>query len=210
MKKITPINRTRITESKKKTFLDSPEWTEIVQNVKGIMTSDGVMTTLLDFERVMSDADIYAFKNWHLGELVDGPLVKRYEVTCTFMWPESLMPDPRGAKRLLPLGCDVKFKKTTIKVPVTITEPDDYKPGTHYPKLTPKKIWLVNITIPKDLMNDIREGSVDLAEQTIDMEDLEDAYAKDYDTEGLKDEETQSDAQAGEESPDSGLPGLGL
>jgi hypothetical protein len=183
---------------------------DVLENTKAIYMTDSALTSLMDFERVVDELDVYVFENWKKGELAEGPVYEKYFVTCTFMWPESLMPDPRGAKRLLPLGCDVKFKKTTIKVPVTITEPDDYKPGTHYPKLTPKKIWLVNITIPKDLMNDIREGSVDLAEQTIDMEDLEDAYAKDYDTEGLKDEETQSDAQAGEESPDSGLPGLGL
>jgi hypothetical protein len=47
--------------------------------------------------------------------------------------------------------------------------------------------------MPRDLMNDIREGSVDLAGQTISLEDLDDAYEKDYDTEGLKDQEDQSE-----------------
>lgn len=180
-----------MTIHKKQTFLDSPQWEEIVNNVHGIMTSDGTMEVLLDFERVLDEADIYAFKNWGLGELVDGPIVKRYQVTCTFMWPTGLMPDPRGAKRLLPLGCKVSFKKTKIAVPVQIKEPSDYKSGTHYPKLSKKSVWLVNIVMPRDLMNDIREGSVDLAGQTIDLEDLDDAYAKDYDTDGLKDQEGQ-------------------
>ena len=179
--------------TKKKTFLDSPQWEEIVQNVKGIMTSDGTMSTLLDFERVLSEADIYAYKNWELGELVDGPIIRRYEVICTFMWPTGIMPDPRGAKRLLPLGCTVKFKKTTLKVPVKIKDPSDFKPGTHYPKLIDRKVWLVNIIMPKALMNDIREGSVDLAGQTIDLEDLDDAYAKDYDTDSLKEFDQQSE-----------------
>jgi hypothetical protein len=181
--------------TKKKTFLDSPQWEEIVQNVKGIMTSDGTMSTLLDFERVLSEADIYAYKNWELGELVDGPIIRRYEVICTFMWPTGIMPDPRGAKRLLPLGCTVKFKKTTLKVPVEIKDPSDFKPGTHYPKLIDRKVWLVNIIMPKALMNDIREGSVDLAGQTIDLEDLDDAYAKDYDTDSLKEFDQQSENQ---------------
>lgn len=189
--------------TKKKTFLDSPQWDEIVNNVKGIMTSDGTMSTLLDFERVLDEADIYAFKNWGLGELVDGPIIRRYEVICTFLWPTGVMPDPRGAKRLLPLGCNVKFKKTSIDVPVQILAPDDFKPGTHYPKMTPRKVWLVNITIPKSLMNDIREGSVDLAGQEIDLEDLDDAYAKDYDTENVKDDQ-ENDSQAAQ-SP-GGMP----
>ena len=181
--------------TKKKTFLDSPQWEEIVQNVKGIYTSDGTMSTLLDFERVLSEADIYAYKNWELGELVDGPIIRRYEVICTFLWPTGIMPDPRGAKRLLPLGCTVKFKKTTLKVPVEIKDPSDFKPGTHYPKLIDRKVWLVNIIMPKALMNDIREGSVDLAGQTIDLEDLDDAYAKDYDTDSLKEFDQQSENQ---------------
>jgi hypothetical protein len=197
--------------TKKKTFLDSPQWEEIVQNVKGIMTSDGTMSTLLDFERVLSEADIYAYKNWELGELVDGPIIRRYEVICTFMWPSGIMPDPRGAKRLLPLGCTVKFKKTTLKVPVEIKDPSDFKPGTHYPKLIDRKVWLVNIIMPKALMNDIREGSIDLAGQTIDLEDLDDAYAKDYDTDSLKefDQQTENEDNGGMNDQSMGnLPGL--
>jgi hypothetical protein len=111
------------------------------------------------------------------------------------MWPEQLMPDPKGALRLLPLGCDVKFKRTTIEVPIEIKKEQDFKPGTHYPKLISRKIWLVNITIPKQLMNDIRDGSIDLADQTIDLEDLDDAYAKDYDTESLKDDDQNMQSQ---------------
>lgn len=178
---------------KKDTFLDSLEWVDIINNVKGIMTSDGTMATLLDFERVLDEADLYAFKNWKMGELVDGPVIGKYLVSCTFMWPKSLMPDPRAGRRLVTLGCKVKFKETSVEVPIEIKEPMDFKPGTHYPKKTKKHVWLVNITIPKTLMNDIREGSVDIAEQTIDLEDLDDAYQKDYDKAEVKDKKQQAD-----------------
>lgn len=191
---------------KQKTFLDTPEWTAIVQNIKGIMTSDGTMSTLLDFERCLDEADLYAFKNWELGELVDGPVITRYAVSATFMWPAKLMPDPRGAKRLVPLGCQVKFKKTDVKVPVQINEPSDYKPGTHYPRLIDREVWLVNITIPRQLMNDIREGSIDIADQTIELEDLDDAYEQDYDKAGVKDEEGNTENQQ-PGLPDLGAPG---
>lgn len=182
--------------SKKKTFIDSPEWLHIVENIKGIMASDSVIETLTDFERVLDEADIYAFKNWKLGELVDGPMIKRYDVTCTFMWPKGLMPDPRGAKRLLPLGCKVGYKKTTMKVPIKVESPNDFQPGSHYPKLIQREIWLVNISIPKNLMNDIREGSVDVADQTVDLEELDDAYRKDYDTADVKQDDEQNQGQA--------------
>jgi hypothetical protein len=192
--------------TKKLTFLDTPEWASIVDNIKGIYTSDGTMATLLDFERVLDESDLYAFKNWKFGELVDGPVVKRYDVVATFMWPAALMPDPRGAKRLIPLGCRVKFKKTKIKIPIEIKQPSDYKPGTHYPKMIHREVWLVNIVIPKQLMTDIKEGSVELASQTIDLQDLEDAYQKDYDTENLKDQEAPG-GMAGAPGGLGGLPG---
>ncbi len=196
--------------SKKTTFIDSPEWTSIVNNIKGIMTSDSTVSTLMDFERVLDEADIYAFRNWGLGELVDGPIIRRYDVTCTFMWPKTLMPDPRGAKRLLPLGCKVGFKKTKIKVPIEITEPSDFKPGTHYPKLIDRHVWLVNIVMPKQLMEDIREGSVDIADQEIDLEDLDDAYSKDYDTEQVKNEEDQKQTGGAGQAAAAPAPGEGL
>jgi hypothetical protein len=122
----------------------------------------------------------------------------------------GVMPDPRGAKRLLPLGCNVKFKKTSIKVPIQIKEPDDFKPGTHYPKLVDRKVWLVNITMPKELMNDIREGSIDLAGQNIDLEDLDDAYAQDYDTDNLKDYENEEGAEQSPGGAPGGAPDMGM
>jgi hypothetical protein len=61
-------------------------------------------------------------------------------------------------------------------------------------------------------MDDIRDGSVDLAGQTIDLDDLDDAYAKDYDTElstgdEAGAEESQEDDGMGDDDL-GGLPGL--
>ena len=178
-------------------FFDDINFTSIVETIKGVYTSDGTMSTLLDFERVLDESNLYAFRNWDLGELVAGPDIKKYEVFCTFMYPLKLMPDPRGAKRLLTVGCSVKFKKTKIKVPVEIKDPGDYKPGTHYPKMTEREIWLIRIQMPKDLMNDIREGSIDLAGQTIDLEELDTAYEDDLDKEGNETEEKQNQGMGG-------------
>ena len=97
-------------------FFNDIDFVSIVSTVKGIMTSDGAMSILLDFERVIDDCDLYAYKNWILGELVQGPNVGRYDCTCVFMWPYKLMPDPRGIKRLLALGCKVEFAKSSTKL----------------------------------------------------------------------------------------------
>jgi len=150
---------------------------------------------LLDFERVLDELDLYAFKNWQIGELVSGPAIGKYRVTCIFMWPEKLMPDPRGARRLLPFDCEVKFKKTQMKVPMKITNPDDFRPGTHKARLIEKKIWLVQISMPKSLMSDIRTGSVELEDEEVDLADLDDAYEQDLGQESYQSEPNAQNVQ---------------
>lgn len=187
-------------------FFNSVDFPSIVDTIKGVYTSDGTMNTLLDFERVLDESDLYAYKNWDLGELVAGPDVSRYSVACMFMYPHKLMPDPRGAKRLLAVGCNIQFKKTKIKVPVEIKDPGDYKPGTHYPKMTSRDVWLIRIEMPKSLMDDIREGSIDLAGQTIDLEELDTAYEDDLDKESTQGQE-DNQAEFDQQSQQGGFPG---
>ena len=188
-------------------FFKDIDYKNIIDNIKGIYTSDGSMSTLLDFERVLDDCDLYAFRNWDIGELVSGPNIKRYTVSCVFMYPHKLMPNPRGAKRLLKVGCNIKFKKTTIKVPVQIKNPGDYKPGTHYPKMVEREVWLVYIEMPKQLMNDIREGSIDLAGQTIDFDELDDAYDDNLDQESVKDQDDDNNVNMAQPGMGSMPPG---
>ena len=101
------------------------------------------------------------------------------------------MPDPRGARRLVPFDCRIEYLKKDIKIPVKITDPSDYRAGTHKAKLMTKKVWLVEITMPKSLMNDIRTGSIEMEDEDIDLDELDQAYEQDLDQ-----EENQSDAQA--------------
>jgi hypothetical protein len=176
-------------------FKDGSDYWQVAENIKDIYLSEGSLLTLLDFERVLDELDLYAFKNWAIGELVSGPTIEKYRVTCIFMWPEKLMPDPRGARRLLPFDCEIKFKKTNMKVPMKIEDPSDYRPGTHKARLVEKKIWLVEITMPKALMSDIRTGSVELEDEDIDLEDLDSAYEQDLDQESYQSNEQAQNAQ---------------
>jgi hypothetical protein len=176
-------------------FKSGEDYWQVSENIKDIYLSEGSLLTLLDFERVLDELDLYAFKNWQIGELVSGPDIGKYRVTCIFMWPERLMPDPRGARRLLPFDCEVKFKKTAMKVPIKIENPSDYRPGTKKARLVDKKIWLVSITMPKALMSDIRIGSVELEDEDIDLEDLDRAYEQDLDKDTYQNEQQAQNAQ---------------
>jgi hypothetical protein len=179
----------------KEIFKNHTDYWQVADNIRNIYMSNGSLTTLLDFERVLDEIDIYAFKNWEIGELVAGPDISKYRVSCTFMWPEKLMPDPRGARRLVPFDCRIEYLKKDIKIPVKITDPSDYRAGTKTAKLMTKKVWLVEITMPKSLMNDIRTGSIEMEDEDIDLNELDQAYEQDLDQEEYQNDGAAQDAQ---------------
>lgn len=176
-------------------FKSHEDYWQVADNIKRIYMSDGSLATLLDFERVLDEMDLYAFRNWDRGELVAGPEVGRYRVSATFMWPEKLMPDPRGGRRLLPFDCDVKYRRIMMKIPIRINDPSDYRPGTKKARIIERPVWLVEITMPKSLMSDIRTGSVELEDEEIDLKDLDDAYEKDLDQEGMQNDQIEQNAE---------------
>jgi hypothetical protein len=131
---------------------------DVIKNLQTLSENNSAFNTLKDFERVIDELDIYVFKNWLDGELVAGPKVGRYTVSCTFMWDIDEMPDPQGAKRLVEYGCEVIYKKQDILIPRKIKTPGDFRPGTKKGKIDAHPIWIVEITMPKKLMHDLYIG----------------------------------------------------
>jgi hypothetical protein len=158
---------------------------DLLNNTKEIFMTDSAVNTLMDFERVIDELDLYAFDNWKTGELVEGPVHEKYFVKCTFMWPYSKMPDPRGAKRLAEYDCDVNYVKDVFEHPMKVKTPNDFKPGTRVPKMIKSPIWLVEITMPKTLMTDIERGALELESGTVDFQDIEQAYQQGTDDETM-------------------------
>lgn len=176
-------------------FKNHEDYWQVADNIRNIYMSDGSLSTLLDFERVLDEVDIYAFRNWAIGELVDGPEIRRYQVSATFMWPERLMPDPRGARRLLPFDCDVEYQRKKIKIPIRITDPSDYEPGTKTARIIERSVWLVTITMPKSLISEIRTGSIEMEGEEIDLQDLDKAYEEDLDSQANQNQQVQNAQQ---------------
>lgn len=185
----------------KELFRNNEDYWQVADNIRDIYMSDGSLTTLLDFERVLDELDVYAFRNWEIGELVSGPEITKYKVSCIFMWPLKLMPDPRAGRRLLPFDCEVRYKRQKIKIPIKITDPSDYKPGTKKAKLMEREVWLVEIVMPKNLISDIRTGSVEMEDQDIDLEELDQAYEQDLDKEANQSDEAAQNAQQQLQTP---------
>ena len=172
--------------------------------------SDSALTTLLDFERVIDELDVYAFENWKIGELVSGPVYEKYFVTCTFMFPYKKMPDPRGGEQLLNYNCEILYKKDELEYPVKPKSPADFRPGTKLAKTMKVPIWLVTVTIPKKLMNEIQQGSIEVENEKLDLDDLDQAYDTGVDEESETDNgEGQEQQQMGQEMGAPGAPAAG-
>ena len=169
---------------------------DILQNVKDIYMTDSSLNTLLNFERVIDELGLYAFANWQKGELIAGPVYEKYFVTCTFMWPYKMMPDPSGAERLLNYDCEVTYKKDTLRYPVKVEGPEDFNAGTKVAKPQEKAIWVVSITIPKNLISEITRGSLELQDETLDLEDIETAYEEGDDEMSNRTQEAQDEFNA--------------
>jgi hypothetical protein len=131
---------------------------DVIKNLQTLSENNSAFKVLRDFERVIDELDVYVFKNWLDGELIEGPIVNRYDVTCKFMWPRNNAPDPQGGKRLVDYGCDVKYIRDSILMPRKIKDPSDFRPGTKKGKIDAQPVWIVKITMPKKLMQDVNIG----------------------------------------------------
>ena len=63
-------------------------------SIKEISDSNSLLDMLLEFEKTLDSLDLYAFKNWMKGEILEGPKLKRHFVNVKLMYPYKDMPDP--------------------------------------------------------------------------------------------------------------------
>ena len=143
---------------------------DIIRNVQGLYAVGPTLGVLKDYERVMDELDLYVFKNWQDGELLEGPKDSRHFVTCSFMWPLDKMPDPAGGKRLTDKGCKVSYAKDELLKPRQIKSPADYRPGTTKGKIDAHPIWVVEIKMPKQLIGNFKHGKDEI--ETTDATDV--------------------------------------
>jgi len=144
------------------------DFKDILGNIEQIYGSNNSLNILKDFERVIDELDIYVFDNWIDGELTEGPKETRYFVECTFMWPKDKMPEPKGGLRLLDYGCKVQMGESYVNKVRKIKTPDDIRPGTKKGKIDQEPVWLMKISMPKKLMNDINRGYQNLDQNKIE------------------------------------------
>jgi hypothetical protein len=176
----------------------------IYKNLDNIHRSPNVIDTLVEIDRILDRMDVYAYENWISGEIVDGPFVERHWVELTLMYPKKMMPNPDAAMRLIKNGCKVKFGEDTLETFAKVSNADDIVStvdGQRVPKKVKKPVWLVNIRIPKSLL-DVSEDIKDTDD--VDYDSIESAYEEELDGEqGLQDNENENIQQ---EQPSEEIP----
>jgi hypothetical protein len=148
---------------------------ELKATLDNLVDSSSDLNMLIEFEEVLDNLNIYAYKNWEYGEVVAGPEVSKYWITVTLMYPRKLMPDPDAAMRLTKHGARVFFGKEVFIEPV---ENNKRKPKR---KKTP--VWLVRIEMPRQFVDDFESNKITINGMDIDMSEVESAYDSDYDNE---------------------------
>ena len=174
----------------------------IYKNLDTIHNSPNVIDTLVEIDRILDRMDVYSYENWIKGEIVDGPFVERHWVELTLMYPTKMMPNPDAAMRLIKNGCKVKFGKDIVETFAKVENAEDLVTtvdGDRIPRTIKKKVWLINLRIPKALL-DVSEEVKDTDD--IDYDSIESAYEDELDGEqGLQSGAESTDASATPELP---------
>jgi len=83
---------------------------------------------------------------------------------------------------LLEIGCEIEFKKGTLKVPVDVKSREDLD-ANHKPRLKKHKIWLVDVWMPRKFIDEFTDEKINVGGDTVDVDELNQAY-----DDGLDDE----------------------
>jgi hypothetical protein len=171
---------------------------DIMALLKRVSGQTSSLDMLMEFEKTLDDANLYAYQNWMSGELVEGPTINRYWFITTWMYPYKLMPDPEGSLRLIKYGCKVSYAKDTLLEPTRVLDPvKDIKDGpasaAKQAKIEHKPVWLVTIEMPRKFVDEANDALLQFEDGEIDVEDINAAYDEDL---GGEEESKEQDVSA--------------
>ena len=161
--------------------MDDIKQNDIIDNLRNVDGNGTLLDILLEFEHMLEEQGMYGYENWKQGEVAQGPKLSRYWLNVTLMYPYLKMPNPRAAARLENIGCDVKFKKATLKTPRTVKKQEDLD-SNKKPKLDSEDVWLVDIWMPRKFVDEALTGK-DVVDGDINQSELSNAYETGLDDE---------------------------
>jgi hypothetical protein len=148
--------------------------------IKKISETNTLLDMLLEFEKTLDNIDLYAYKNWSKGEVLEGPTLDRHYVGLKLLYKQSEMPDPAGAKRLFARNCLVKYYKDDLLSPVKVKTFDDITTDIsndgrvrHKAKTKTEPVWVVEIKMPRRYVDEFTTEIVQSEENSyVDTESL--------------------------------------
>ena len=182
---------------------------EIMALLKRVSGQETSLQLLMEFEKTIDNANLYAYAHWLDGELVDGPVIDRYWFTTTWMYPKNRMPDPDGSLRLIKYGCKVYFGEDTYLDPTKVKGPEDIADAqSKKAKIKKHPVWLVTIKMPRRFVDEAQEAMLHLEDDEIDMDDIKAAGDENLDFEdAAKEQEVSAEEDAREAEGPLGMPG---
>lgn len=130
------------------------------QTLQNLFDQDGLLDILLGVEEYFDNMDLYAYKNWIDGILVEGPIVSKYWVEVTFKYTHDTFPDPRGALIFEKQGTKIFVKPDYEIKPLSHPRSDEDMQdvslqfgSAKLPKDVKEPILLVKFQIPRVLVN---------------------------------------------------------
>lgn len=144
--------------------------------------SNSLVDVLIQLENFIDNLDIYVFKNWFEGEIIDGPVIRKYWVGMSLLYEHDKMPDPSGALILEKHGAKVKYTlrniedtsvtKNALDLPaigqITDIEGGQGVYGDNSVTLNAmrvpsvKKVWIVDIMVPRIFIDELNALDIDV------------------------------------------------
>lgn len=181
----------------------------IKKTLVNVSKGNDVLDMLMEFERTLDNVELFAYDNWILGELVEGPDISRYWFKTVWMYPYVKMPDPDGGLRLLKIGANISYKKGVFKKPVKVKGPQDWvDPETKKAKLAEHPVWFVIIELPIKFIDRGLTRIDDIIQHDIEKTnaELSGAFEQEVPEEAPQmGDEMPPDDQGEEQSPEGGL-----
>lgn len=176
------------------------ELADIKQRLSEINNNSGVLDMLIEFEKTLDNTELYTFKNWFAGEIVEGPDIERYWFKVKLMYPYKMMPDPMGAMRLEKIGCKVAYDKDIFKVPAEVGEMGASRSAaSKQTKLKQHKVWIISIDMPIRFIDEGVEDRMDSLNTEVDTDDVSDSYDDNADIVDTGTDDTGEDMSSGDQ-----------
>lgn len=130
------------------------------QAIQNLYDQDGLLDILLGVEEYFDNMDLYAYKNWIYGEVVEGPIVSKYWVEITLKFDHNTFPDPVATKMFEIQGTKIYIRPDWETYPISHMRGNDdmqsvlgNNSSSKKPKEERKAIILYKFQIPRRLVN---------------------------------------------------------